>query len=328
MLVGLPFLWRRWRADHLDPLSLLVVTGTVVYLGGLGHRSPDLRSSHLPGGAGAGRGGSRRRGAPRGGVPLERRQHRLAGRSRRPGRPVAAGCGHHLTGVDPHGAQSPAPDVDPRVELLHAQGRRLPVPVPLRERPPGGAGHHRHRRPTHPGHGWAGAGARLPPGLPRRRPRPACGPQALPGSGHQCHRAARHPGALRPAVRAGAPPGRARTGRWPRPSNRRGPPRSTTATTCSSCACPPPAERRRRDAQGARFGSGPRVPGRRDDDGPIPPGTPSLDRRSRSVSDRRRRGRWPGRRRSARRSRPRRSCGPRGRRRRRPGRSDRGRTAR
>ena len=34
MLLGLPFLWRRWRADRLDPLSLLLVTGTVLYLGG------------------------------------------------------------------------------------------------------------------------------------------------------------------------------------------------------------------------------------------------------------------------------------------------------
>ena len=34
LLVGLPFLWRRWKADHLDPLSLLLVTGTVLYLGG------------------------------------------------------------------------------------------------------------------------------------------------------------------------------------------------------------------------------------------------------------------------------------------------------
>ncbi len=34
LLIGLAFLWRRWRRDHLDPLGLLLVVGVVIYLGG------------------------------------------------------------------------------------------------------------------------------------------------------------------------------------------------------------------------------------------------------------------------------------------------------
>ncbi len=206
MLLALPFLWRRWKADHLDPLGLLLVTGTALYLGGwmTDHqtygRAISLVVLALAVGAADGVGRSR------GGVPMGRRQHRHAGRS-----PWGwPGCWCWVW-PPPHrggSAWSPVP--------CSRRRSATRAPTHARTTPTGSWSRYVSGRQVVLGTSTtddqlipATAGRALVPGYPQvfldDVPARRAARQPLPGPGHQRRRAARHPGPLRPAVRAAAP---------------------------------------------------------------------------------------------------------------------------